>query len=97
MEMEVAGQSDTATRSDSTVGESIAQGKQFVEDQVAEHPTSAVLLSFVVGAGIGVALGATLFDQPARRRAATNGLLARVAETVSKTVSESLPEVLKRS
>lgn len=95
--MDAAGHSDTETRTDSNLGESIAQGKQFVEDQVAEHPTSAVLLSFVIGAGVGIGLGATLFDQHARRRAATNGLLARVAETVSTTISESLPEILKRS
>ncbi len=79
------------------IGKGLTQGREYVEGQVVEHPTSSVALSFVLGAGVGVVVGAMLFDQRHRHRAQANDLLSRVTRAVSQAVSDAIPEQLKRS
>lgn len=76
---------------------SLEQGKRSVDQTIAERPASSVLLGFVIGAGVGTLIGSVLFERrPARRGYLSDGLMQRIADTVSRTVSDSIPHALRR-
>lgn len=75
--------------------ENIAQqGYQSLEEQVGEHPMSAVLTSFGIGFGVGLALSLAI-GRPRQRRGYFRD--RRTAESIGQQILESISEALPES
>ncbi|REK18798.1 MAG: hypothetical protein DWQ37_03045 [Planctomycetota bacterium] len=91
-------QPPTGSSEERTVTQRVGEGKRYLEERVAENPTSVMLLSFVLGAGVGTVLGMTLLDQGSnRRRKTADGFLAHVSDTVTRAIHDSIPDKFFRS
>lgn len=73
------------------VPESLNRGYQSVEECITHYPASSVLVSFVGGLGLGMALGYAMAE-PERRRSASRQWMQQLGQQVLEAVKENLPE-----